>query len=214
MASEGPRQRLSILFRKADGARFLSHLDLLATLEYGMRRARLPLALSEGFNPRPRMSLAAPLPVGYVGEREILEISLKEPRDPAEVQHALQAALPAGITVLEVTAIEPERKGAASRLRGAVYRIDFPHPAGGLAGNVKTLLARETIEVDETRGEGTRTRDLRPLIDAIEVIDPSSIRLSLRLTDAGSARPEQIVELLGIDPDGVRYVRERLDVSG
>ena len=70
--------RYLLTFRKHEGARFLSHLDLQATLEYGMRRAGLPLELSEGFNPRPRYSLVAALPLGYVGEHELLEMTLRD----------------------------------------------------------------------------------------------------------------------------------------
>ena len=52
-ASESNVQKLTVTFRKGEDARFLSHLDLTATLEYAVRRARLPVALSEGFSPRP-----------------------------------------------------------------------------------------------------------------------------------------------------------------
>src|SRR5947209_15498059 len=152
-------QRLHVVFRKGEEARFLSHLDLLATLEYAMRRVRLPLALAEGFNPRPRMSLALPLPVGYLGEREILEITLREDRAPTEVGAALSAALPRGLEIVSVEETDAQRRHVASRLKEAVYRIDLPAGVPDLADRVTGLLARERIEVEEPRDSGTRHRD-------------------------------------------------------
>src|SRR5947209_17058677 len=98
----------------------------MALFEYALRRARLPFALSEGFNPRPRMSMAAPLPLGYVGEREILEIVLREPVIPEETVRRLQAAVPSGIEILSATDYAAQTRSSASRVRGAVYRIELP----------------------------------------------------------------------------------------
>jgi radical SAM-linked protein len=109
-------QKLTVTFRKGEGARFLSHLDLTATLEYAVRRARLPVSLSEGFNPRPRLSVAASLEMGYVGEAEILEITLRESVDLAAAGERLGAALPAGIEIIAVEQAELGAKTAASRL--------------------------------------------------------------------------------------------------
>jgi radical SAM-linked protein len=92
-------QRYRIVFSKGDETRFLSHLDLLAMWEYSVRRARLPIELALGFNPRPIISLASPLPTGYLGEAEIVEISLTASIPCQEVHGRLRASLPAGITI-------------------------------------------------------------------------------------------------------------------
>src|SRR5947209_6759657 len=93
------RTRYLIVFSKSGGARFLSHLDLQATLEYGMRRAELPVQLSEGFNPRPKYSLVTALPLSYAGEQELLELTLREDVPAEQVAIALGRSLPEGITV-------------------------------------------------------------------------------------------------------------------
>jgi len=206
-------QRLHVVFRKGEEARFLSHLDLLATLEYAMRRARLPLALAEGFNPRPRMSLALPLPVGYLGEREILEITLREDRAPAEVGAALSAALPRGLEIVSVEETDAQRRHVASRLKEAVYRIDLPAGVPDLADRVTGLLARERIEVEEPRETGTRHRDLRPCIIDLVATGASALRLRSQLEAGGSVRPEQVVIQLGVPADGILVTRERIEVG-
>ena len=59
----GPRQRIRVTFGKGQQLKYISHLDLARTWERVFRRARLPVAYSQGFNPRPRFQLAAALPV-------------------------------------------------------------------------------------------------------------------------------------------------------
>lgn len=206
-------QRLSITFSKSGNARFLSHLDLMATLEYGMRRAGLPLELSEGYNPRPRMSLAAPLPLGHVGEREILEIGLAEPWPADEVGRALEASLPEGIHVLEVVEIVGPVKPAAARLQSAIYRVELPHDVPDLARRVADLLALPAIEIEELRDEKPRIRDIRPTIVSMEAEAGHQMRMELRMDNAGTVRPEQILGVLDIPLDGARLIRERIRVT-
>jgi radical SAM-linked protein len=206
-------QRLRVIFSKGSEARFLSHLDLLATLEYALRRARLPLALAEGFNPRPRMSLALPLPVGYLSEREILEITLREPREPSEVADLLNNALPAGLHVVSVEETDALRRHAASRLQAVIYRIELPEAVPDLAERVAGLLARDRVEVEEVRQERVRVRDLRPFILGLEAIDDRLLRFRSALHEGAGARPDQVVEQMGIETDGVVITREQIEVA-
>lgn len=211
MTGNSDRQRLRIQFRKEDPARFLSHLDLMATLEYALRRARLPVELSEGFNPRPRLSLAAPLAVGYTGEREILEFGLRERLDPDLVRARLQGVLPAGIVLSEVTDVDPKAgKGAAARVESAVYRVTLPAPVTDLEPRTRMLLARDQIEVNEERDDARRTRDIRPFIRGIAAMDQQTLELDLAMGDAGSVRPETLLDLLGIPRYGARIRRLRI----
>lgn len=207
-------QRLKIVFRKGEGARYLSHLDLMATFEYAIRRARLPVDLSEGFNPRPRMSLAAPLPLGYTGEREILEITLRSIVETPEVRERLQRALPAGVSISSVEEVPAGRRTSASRLRSAVYRIELPTPAPDLQSRVDELLNRSTLPVEEHREGTVRRRDLRPLLGSLESTPSGDgLRLVVRLDSEGTARPEQILDLLSVPRDGARITRERIELN-
>lgn len=206
--------RLRMTFRKDSAARFLSHLDLMATLEYALRRARLPLALSEGFNPRPRLSLAAPLALGHIGEAEILEIVLSEPVPPGDVMQRLQAVLPPGITILSAAEIPGGEKTAAARLRGAHYRIELPSPVPGLGERVDGLMRRTVVEVEEQRDGRARVRDVRPLIAELEAARSDLLRLHVQMQAEGAVRPEQVLDLLNVSRDGARITRERIDLTG
>ena len=69
-------QRIRTRFRKTGELKAISHLDLMRTFERALRRTGLPLRMSEGFNPRPRLSFPAALPVGIEGLNEIMEFDL------------------------------------------------------------------------------------------------------------------------------------------
>jgi radical SAM-linked protein len=206
----GHRQRVHVTFRKDGGARYLSHLDLMATLEFSIRRAHLPVELSEGFSPRPRISLVAPLVLGHVGEREILEMTLREAVPPEDIRDRLQSSVPAGITVYEVVETPIDAK-AAAHLRSATYRVALPRAVPDLHSRVETLLLRDTISVEEERDGKPRTRDLRPLLLTLEAPTEGLLRMTLAMTGEGTVRPEQVLDLLGIARDDVAIVREKID---
>ena len=206
------RQRLHVIFRKGEGTRFLSHLDLQSTLESSMRRARLPLEFSEGFSPRPKMSLVSPLPLGYTGEREILEITLHEFLPPGEVLSRLQAAVPEGIAIREVVEVPVEGKSAASKLLSASYEVELPEPVPDLPGRLQSLLDRTTIEVEEERDRTVRRRNIRPSILDLHA-DGDQRFLLTAAYDGGTVRPEQILDLLGLPRDGARITRTGIIIA-
>lgn len=203
--------RVRILFRKEEGARFLSHLDLMATIEYSMRRAGLPLEISEGFTPRPRFALAAPLPLGHLGEGEILEMTLRAEMDPEEVGRRLQAAVPRGLVVTGVQVVPPGQKAAAASVIGATYRVILEDRVPDLTERIRAVLARSEIPIREERRDGSRERDLRPLLRHLEALSGGDgFRLEVDLAEAGTVRPEQVLDLLEIDRRGATITREGL----
>jgi radical SAM-linked protein len=210
-APRQPDHRVRIVFSKDSQARFLSHLDLLATLEYAVRRARLPVALSAGFNPRPRLALAAPLPVGYLGEREILDLVLREPYPTDKVQRALQSALPTGLTIHSITIVE---NAAASHITSLTYRIALPAPVPDIENRIQSLLARPNLPIDDTHDGKVRHRDLRPLLLSLEPMNEHSLHLTVaHRPDAGTIRPEQILNLMDLPTDGALIIRERINLE-
>lgn len=89
-------------FAKKGAMRYISHLDLMRLFARAMRRAGLPLKLSEGFSPHPRLSLARALKLGVESDREQGSIVLKEFVRTDEVRRLLQEQMPGGIEILSV----------------------------------------------------------------------------------------------------------------
>ena len=158
--------KLRLRFKKTGRAVYISHLDLMQTLQRGFFRAGYALKYSEGFNPHPLISIALPLSVGTASECELMDFRLKEDVDLAELPARLTAALPEGIEILE--AYEFTRKAAELkwlRVRG-VFEYD-ERDAAAICGALRSFYARESIVITKKTKRGMGETDIRPAIREI-----------------------------------------------
>jgi radical SAM-linked protein len=164
-------QRLRVRYAKRGRLRFTSHRDVARAFERGVRRAGLPIAFSAGFSPHPKLSYAGASPTGVASEAEYLEIGLAEARDPDAVRAALDAALPAGIDVLDV--VDAAAGGSATlaeQIEASYWRIDLPQVSVAAAtGAVGALLECESAPVERVTKDGTRTIDARAALVSVSV---------------------------------------------
>jgi radical SAM-linked protein len=208
-------QRLRIKFRRGAELKFISHLDIMRLWVRALRRARIPLAYSEGFSPHPRISLAAPLSVGVTGEGEFMDITLTRPVSPHWFMNTVNQQLPHGIEVLEVFPISPSVPSLQSQVRQAVYRVEVctAKPSHEIGADVRRLLALEHLPWHHERDTGRRDYDLRALIEDIVVEGCAggtcTLVMKLRCDEGGSGRPEQVVYALGFNeyPRSVQRTR-------
>ena len=108
-----------LIYERDENVRFVSHLDFVRCFGRAMRRGKIPIAFSEGFNPHPLMVFALPLPVGYTSECELLEFELSEEMDETVIKDTLNSVIPIGITVKSVT----KGKSNMKRLDNALYIV-------------------------------------------------------------------------------------------
>ena len=94
--------RIQFMFSKTGLMRYISHLDLMRLFMRAMRRADLPLKMTEGFSPHPKLSLQRALKLGVESENETATIVLKYPVEPDDFKNRLQKQLPEGIQVKDV----------------------------------------------------------------------------------------------------------------
>ena len=195
--------RLRIRFRRGEEIKFISHLDIMRLWERVLRRARIPLTYSEGFNPRPRISLAAPLSVGITGEAELMDIFIDKMVSPHWFTAAVSQQLPSGIGILEVYPIAPNMPSLQSQVRYSQYEVEMETEKGSkdIESAIWRLLSAEHLPWHHERDTGRRHYDLRDLIDDIWLIDYSppccNIGMRLRCDSSGSGRPEQVALALG-----------------
>ena len=221
-------QRIRITFRKGGVLQWVSHLDTMRTWERTLRRAKLPLAYTQGFSPHPRIALAAPLPVGFEGERELMDAWLDPPLAPAEVRARLQSILPPGLELVDVDEVAERLPSLQSSLRAARYRIAFDarevQPVS-LAARLADFLALEHLEWEEQRGEKRRTVDLRPgvLEAAVREAPPADddpegkpltvLELRLSLDEGRGVRAASVVDAFGVDAEPLAMVRTELEID-
>ena len=221
--------RWRLTYRKDAPVRFISHLDVMRTLERGFRRARLPLAHTRGFNPHARLSIAAPLAVGWTAAADIVDVELDAETAPGELVERLNAVLPGGLGILAAEPVDLGAPAAMSRVRSAVYTVQARVEAGevgAVGGAVDRLLAAERVSVvrETAHRAGRREVDLRPLVLDCAVVgagtDPLDgapivlLRTRLRVGSAGNAKPEHLLEALAPPTLAVVGVhRDRLELE-
>jgi radical SAM-linked protein len=91
------------IFTKKGAIKYISHLDLMRLFSRALRRADFPLKMSEGFTPRPKLSIVRALKLGLESEHEEARIVLRECIRPEDFRERLQKQLPAGIEIKDVT---------------------------------------------------------------------------------------------------------------
>ena len=121
------RQRIRIRFSKLGRLKFIGHKDLLRTLEALFRRARLPLAMSNGFHPKVKMSFPSALALGFESIDEVLELEMNESAEPLDMEvlldHLNRQSLE-GLSFLSAQLLnEGEKKGS---LASSVFQMNVP----------------------------------------------------------------------------------------
>jgi radical SAM-linked protein len=203
---QGPMQRLRVHYARGEQLKYISHLDLARAWERAFRRAGLPLAYSQGFNPRPRFQIAAALPVGVIGRAELMDLWLAEPLGDAEAAARLRATLPGGLEVLAVEEVELRAPSLQSQMLAAGYRatVRCPEPAEAIRLRIEGLLAVPTLLRQRQHKGKQQTYDLRPLIQhlALEAGGAGEQVLVMRLqaSQQGAGRPDEVLDVLGLSP--------------
>lgn len=98
--------RMNFAFSKKASMRFISHLDLMRLFMRALRRADIPVKISQGFHPHPKLSLARALKLGVESENEEASVSLQRLITPPEFVRRLQAQMPPGITIINASLFE------------------------------------------------------------------------------------------------------------
>jgi len=199
-------QRLRVRFGRGDEIKYLSHLDLLRLWERAMRRAGLPLAYSEGFTPHPRLSLAAPLPVGITSEAELADISLSRWLAPVVFLEKLRACMPTALDLMDAQAIGLNVPSLQSLVYAAEYEVTIAttKTAAEMESSVRAILDAREIPWSHRRGEGMHSYDMRPLIQDMWLVrcldGVCTVGMMLRSDSGGSGRPEQVINALMASP--------------
>ncbi len=196
-------QRLRIRFCRGQEVKFISHLDILRLWQRALHRAGISLAYSEGFSPHPRISLAAPLPIGVTSQAELMGILCTKWVSPHFFTAAVSQQLPPGIEILQVYPIALSLPSLQSQVRFAEYRVEVETEKGrrNIESAVTNLLSIKHLPWQHQRDTGRRNYDLRALIDDLWLIDWHSgygtVGMRLRCDNSGSGRPEQVATALG-----------------
>jgi radical SAM-linked protein len=204
--------KVRIRFRKTGDLRLISHHDLLRFFERMIRRARLPIRWTQGFNPHPRLVFALPLSLGITGSQEIVELDLEGVVAADEILAVLAAHTLPGIEILSAESIAPTVKAHVRRIG---YRLDIPADRQvDLPGRIQALLEMDHYWVERTRPKPRRF-DLKPYLESLQ-FDSGALAMLLNVTPTGGVRPEEVLQALGLGdlwPEGAILDRNLLELE-
>lgn len=188
---------LRVRFFKKGSLQYISHLDLVRTMMKIIVRANLPLWYTEGFNPKPKLTFAAPLSTGTESECELMDIRLTERIDPKLAVELLNSNMTDNMQATE--AYYPETKFASLAYLSYEIRIRTCGADEALASACREALGAPTLPVMK-KGKGEeREVDIKPLIKCLDCELCESelvIRCTLSAEPSSFLNPELIIKLL------------------
>ena len=170
-----------LLFEKTGNAIWISHLDLMRLFQRAFKRAGLHLTHTQGFNPRPSVSIALPLSVGVESNCELLDFDLDGDQTSCDdICTRLNRALVDGVSVLQV--YETGRKLKELSLLNSIVTLEYDNGVpNGAEAAIKELFNREQLTVPKKTKSGMQEQDIIPMLRRIEVsqIDSGTVVLNI-----------------------------------
>ena len=203
-----------VRFKVEGSLRFLSHAETLKLFQRACVRAGLRIRYSEGFNPRPKLSLPLPRPVGVESDDELLCLRVEHAPQPeadiaaesaatdreSGIMAALARQLPEGCELLSVAMLAA---GASFQPRSATYVLPVrrDYLSEELKATIDRVLASEHLPLRRPMDESGlkfKNVDVRSFLKSIKLED-ANIIAECEISPDGSVRVDELLKLLGLD---------------
>ncbi|MEG0874172.1 MAG: TIGR03936 family radical SAM-associated protein [Clostridiales bacterium] len=176
---------------------FLSHLEMMRMWQRALLRSKLPIAWSQGFNPRPKLSLGPAKGVGIEGFGEYLDMEFTTALDGDELMKTLNGVLPLEVRVLNLRELPRGAKLLEAIINEAVYKINFQQGLPlDIQEKITEFLAQETVPYLRHSPKKDKELDLRSFVYDLEIKD-KALLISVKTGPKGSMRPEELLTVLG-----------------
>jgi radical SAM-linked protein len=215
-----------IKYGKTEAGKFISHLDLSRAWERAFRRAQIPVAYSQGFNPHPKISFGSALAVGVTSSGEYLDVSLKKIIPLKEIKGELSKYLPKGLEVYAIGEINQQTPSLMAVINRAKYFVNVELineiRQDELDDYINDLLQQEQVIIKRNTKKGLKDRDIRKGIFELKGQIPSEKKIVLEMVvetgNDGNVRPEEVVTALmdrglTLDPETMKIHREGLYIG-
>jgi len=190
--------KLRMRFKKEGLARFISHLDLMRTFERAFRRANLPIAFTQGFNPRPKITFTPALSVGITSSSEYMDAKFYEDVSMHDAACKLNRVLPEGIKITDVKVADEAL--ALSMLNGAKYVVTVvldEVDQEKLKKSMHMLLQQKEVIIEKKTKSGKKLVDIAPFIYSLDLLkcdgNTANIVMSISIGQQGSVAPITVI---------------------
>jgi len=200
---------IQIRFTKLGRARFLSHHELMVLIERAVRRSKIPVKSSEGFNPRLRVSFPTALPLGISSNEEVIFIANSEWMPSGEILKRLKEQFVPGIEILSV---EPLPDNCLPQVKYIEYRIVFDEELKMPSQEqINSIMAQEKILINRHKKDMVKTVDIRKFIVDMRYDESKNIILTVKYDSNGSVAPSEVLAVMNVDirDQKIRIVKEK-----
>lgn len=205
-----PQARIRLTYTKRRRARFIGNLELTTLFYRAVRRARLPIAFSQGYHPLPRFAFGPALPLGAESDGELVDIDLVEAHDAESVRLALDAQLPDGMRIVAAETIQRRTPSIASQITAFRYHVDV----SALIGGDGDVALRQCIAafhdasnfplVKRTKGK-VRTVNVCHFVSDLRLHAPAILDATILHGTSGTLRPSEVLAaVLHLDAERAR----------
>ena len=201
----GISQEIRLTFGKEGDLAFISHRNVASLLERAMRRAGIPVAYSQGYNPRPRISFPSALETGIASDCETAFVRLEERCDTGWLAERLRENLPAEIGVKDVV-----EAGGPRSVKWARYEVELPEGRGPDQKGLDRAL--ESCSLERTRSGRTETVKLAKYVKKLR-LDGGSLVMEIATDEKGSLRPSEVLEALDLPPCDTAVRRTHVELQ-
>lgn len=187
----GTIRKYRITFSKTDGAKHLSHLELVRLFIRAFRRAGLQMAFSKGFHPKPKVSFATALPVGTESLHETVDIQTCEAIPHRDGRERIGRQLPSGINVLFLEDITRETGKVRLRESHFLITLDGVEPA---RTDLEKFLQSVDFPIIKKGKNGEQIINARPLVAELRIVPPSEVKLVINHLPGPELKPADLVQ--------------------
>lgn len=195
--SNTPYVTVRIKFKKVGRLQYISHLDLVRTMQKILVRSKLPMWYTEGFNPKPKMVFAAPLSIGAESMCEFMDLRLTDKISPDEIKAVLNKNMTDEMQVTEV--YYPTSKLTDLKWLSYTIKIRSELNPEQLAQKCNQLFTKDEILVTKKGKDSDKTINIKPLIRSADAVnDGDCVRISAVLSADQSCflNPEYLISAL------------------
>ena len=194
------QQRIRVWFKKGERVRYISHLDVLRFWERAIRRAELPLSYSQGFTPHPKLAFAGPLPLGFIGEAELMDVTLDERVSVADFRDRIAGETSDDLALVDAAEVPLSAAAPQASVAWGEYRVDIADvDTSAAADTLREFLAKSEFPWTEEKQEKTRSYNLREAVATITASPcegGTTLTMRLRADQKMTGRPEQVLAAL------------------
>ena len=209
--------KLRMQITKEKGIRFVSHLEYMRTIERAMRRAKLPVAYSEGFNPHMKFSLASALGVGITSKAEFLEIELAQEIELESALEKVALALPLGIHIKAADIVDNKIPKLMASAACADYLVQVPCAQACAEELYKfnaavSVLFQKPIPKGRGKTKEIEVKNFITRVDGNFNNNNLELKFSCKITPTGSMKATELLKILR-DQFALPILLEQADIE-